>query len=262
MLQYKEDLEKRKSSSNQNLASTVDKIQNIPSTGDKVQNIPSAVDKVENIASSSNNIENITSTADKVQNIPSTVDKVESTASALDKVKYPTFLSEVEWKLHDLKAKLEQADHVAENLLSLHRNTNIEDPSARSHDREIAKVKANTIEKLAQLDKDYPENTKSVDYYNQVLDIQSSLFKKVIALKQKHEQSLYEGPSGERLRQIDGYDDARSGYVNRIIEGVKSSRLEKKELRDFMYSNVEKPMDLASNLIDETSGPADIGEDF
>lgn len=173
-----------------------------------------------------------------------------------------SFIDNVQDRMYDLFDRQRNTEHNVKQLLYWHHYQNPDKVNLESEIiPKIQRAKDNTTEKMDKLDQEFPHEIKPVGYYENLLDLQCSLFKKTIGTMQRYEQTLYDGSSGEELRKIEGFEQDRSELKDKIAEEVRLCRHEKQELRSHMLSNLEKPSELASSLIDETGGPDDTGGD-
>lgn len=113
-------------------------------------------------------------------------------------------------------------------------------------------IKAN--DKAFSLEGEFPHDLKPVGYFVKKVDIESSSFKKTIQLKQKEEEEvdkkIREKPDFSNFKEK--YEEERSKWREELQKDVKSCREEKQNIKEFITSKVQKPSEIAQDLVEES----------
>lgn len=116
--------------------------------------------------------------------------------------------------------------------------------------------------KAENLEKEYEHPLKPVSYFQEKVNIEAASFKTIIQIKERQEQKIDDAIKKKALNEEEkkDYEEDRSKWKEEHVNNIKECRLEKKQIKEHITSNLEKPSELAEDLGNE-GGPDCTGED-
>jgi len=120
---------------------------------------------------------------------------------------------------------------------------------------------AETIDKKSlDLENEFP--VKTVGYFTKKLDLESAGFKKIMQIREKEENAIIES-----FKETVEYQNNKEEFDRKFLEvkqeraeEIRGCRQEKQKIKEEITSNLEKPSEIAQDLVDET-GPDYTGGD-
>jgi hypothetical protein len=176
-----------------------------------------------------------------------------------------SFLRKSERKIEKLKDKQEEIE--GELLDRIHEG--YENLSFEKGEKVLTKfmdirekVKENTAEKAEALEAEFKDDLKPVAYFSKKVDIEATGFKKLTQVLEKEEEAIHKELKKEQYYEDNQheYETERSEWKERHRESVRECRQDKKDIKEILESNLEKPSEMAEDLLNE-SGPDYTGGD-
>lgn len=127
-------------------------------------------------------------------------------------------------------------------------------------DRRV-KVKDDGYKKAKALEAEFEDQLKPVAYFTKKVDIEASIFKKYVQILEKEEEEIDKELKKENYINKDKYEKERSEWKANHIDTVKECRQEKQNIKTMVSSNLEKPSEMAEDLVNELGSDYTGGDD-
>ena len=123
-------------------------------------------------------------------------------------------------------------------------------------------IMQNSNDRADALEAEFSDPLKPVAYFSKKVELENSGFKKVTEALWKEEEEIHkELKKGEYYKNNkEQYEKERLEWKEKHLENVKECRQDKQDVKKMIESNLERPSEMAEDLVNET-GPDYTGGD-
>lgn len=129
------------------------------------------------------------------------------------------------------------------------------------HQENLDKLYEKTDKKSLDIEKEFADS-KCAAYFDKKVDHEASSFKKIIHEMEKEEKIIHDiiKEKSQPGSELDKYINDRGKLNEEHAKSIQECREEKKSIKEVINSNIQKPSEIAQELVDET-GPDYTGGD-